>query len=113
MSCSVCDDRQITADSRNWRDGTRVAEKFGRPLGPSTFLRSLRICGVLSLLGLGACSAQSAAADLTELSDVGALEVCDGQTFAELEHAKTISDGCKAEVEPYLPSPSDNFHGHV
>jgi hypothetical protein len=51
--------------------------------------------------------------DAERVSDAGALEVCDGQTLAELASAKSISDGCKSALQAYLPTPFDNFDGRV
>lgn len=66
------------------------------------------------LLFLGACSAGvGGVADMPDLERAGSIQVCDGQTLSELEHAKTLSDECKAEVAAYLPSPSNDFAGRL
>lgn len=84
-----------------------------RPLLVPKLLRCVRALGSLSLLVLAGCGANAADFDANDVKAAGKLEVCDGQTLAELEQAKTISDGCKAELQAYLPAPFENFSGHV
>ena len=47
------------------------------------------------------------------MKQLGDFELCDGRTLSELEHAKTVSDSCKAELSAYLPPSTDNFSGRV
>jgi len=65
------------------------------------------------LFALGGCGANVGTFDVGGTSDAGALEVCDGQTLAQLASAKTISDGCKSALQTYLPAPFENFDGRV
>jgi von Willebrand factor type A domain len=74
--------------------------------------RFARALGVLSLLVMAGCGAADAKVDLGDMVDTGVV-VCDGQTLDELEHAKTVSDACKAELAAYLPAPSNDFSGHL
>jgi hypothetical protein len=79
---------------------------------PRLFLQPLPFFG---LLLTAACSAPNIAdnVDLGSGTDLADVVVCDGQTLAELERAKTLSASCKAEVAAYLPSSSDDFRGRV
>lgn len=68
----------------------------------------------LPLLLLGGCVAGAGGtADLDDQERAGNVEVCNGQTLSELEHAETLSDDCKADVAAYLPSSSNDFAGRV
>ena len=102
---------RIRLDSSAFEVGMRVAVLGFAPLVSSKLLRSLRISVSVSLLGLTGCGAS--AGKLEPGSDAGALEVCDGQTLAELEQAKTISDDCKTTLATYLPAPFDDFGDRV
>jgi hypothetical protein len=86
----------------------------GLALIPLSLLRLGRRLAAFPLLLLGGCVA--GAADVGNVDDLvraGNIEVCDGQTLAELERAKSISDECKTEVEAYLPASSNDFSGRV
>lgn len=84
-----------------------------RPLFSSKLLRTLRLVGCSSLLLRASCGANVTGFDASAVDDSSALDVCDGQTLAELERAKTLSEDCKAELEAYLPAPFENFSGKV
>jgi hypothetical protein len=75
--------------------------------------RCVAVFASFAALALGGCGANVETFDAGGVSDAGALELCDGQTLAELAKAKTISDGCKSTLEAYLPAPFDDFDGRV
>jgi hypothetical protein len=91
--------------------GMRVAVVSVRPLASSKLLRCVGVFAACS--SLAGCSANVGTFDADRVSDAGALEVCDGQTLADLANAKTISDGCKHALQAYLPRPFDDFDGRV
>jgi len=75
----------------------------------------VRLLSSFSLLLCVGCMGANVASD-AELEGgqaAGRVEICDGQTLAELAHAKTLSASCKDGVAAYLPAASDNFTGRV
>lgn len=112
MSRFARDASQIARDSGLSQRGMRVAVLEFAPVVWSKLPRCVGLFASLPLLALGACSA-NVGLDAGAASEVGAVEVCDGQTFADLQRAKTISDGCKAALEAYLPRSFDDFSGRV
>ena len=75
--------------------------------------RNILFLGFLGFLAFhGACKVN--ANTLPDAGEIdGDLEVCDGMTLEELTHARTISDGCKAQLESLLPQPADNFSNRL
>jgi hypothetical protein len=118
----MCDTNVVAAAERpsGWSDisdisllARRLLDGSGSGLSvlPSRLLRGL---AAGSLLFLGSCiSGTAGKLDASDLTQGGEIEVCDGQTLAQLEHANTVSDGCKAELSQYLPASSSDFGGRV